>query len=112
MKYQILSITLNHGNAVFLPHGMEIAADSIREAGAKVAENMGELGLKVIAVKAIHKADITEEWEPEPEKPNLFNGNGNDPDALPKKRGPGRPKKVLAIPDMRDRTTHTERTDL
>jgi hypothetical protein len=105
MKYQIITITLNHGNAVFLPHGMEIAADSIKEAGAKVAENMGELGLKVIAVKAIHKADVTEEWEPEPEKPNLFNANGADSEALPKRRGPGRPKKVLAIPDMWDRTT-------
>ena len=107
MKYQIISITLNYGNAVFLPHGMEIAADSIKEAGAKVAENMGELGLKVVAVKAIHKADVTEEWEPEPEKPNLFNENGADTEALPKKRGPRRSKKILQITHQKSIKDHS-----
>ena len=105
MKYQILSITLKHGNAVFLPHGMEIAADDIKEAGAKVSENLLQLGLHVSAVKAIHKADVTEDWEPETEKPNLFNHGGEDQDALPRaaspKRGPRRSRKTLATTDQR-----------
>jgi hypothetical protein len=104
MKYQVLSITLDKGNAVFLPHAFELAADSLGEVGAKIEENFAELGLKVKGVRALHKSDVTEDWQREPEKPNLFNKNGKDEDALPKKRGP-KPKKALAIADMREKRT-------
>lgn len=105
MKYQILSVTLKYGNAVFLPHGMEIAADSMGEVGAKVSENLLQLGLHVSAVSAIHKADVTEQWEPQPEKPNLFNDNGKDEEVLPRTASPksARPKRVLAITDQRSK---------
>lgn len=87
-RYQIKSITLDQGNAVFLPHGMEIAADTIKQAGQKIADNLFELaGLQVKGVSAIIRRDCEEAWEAEPEKPNLFSSNGEE---LPKARR-GRP---------------------
>lgn len=83
MKYQIQSITLATGNPVFLAYPFEMSADNINDLGARVADALGQLGLDVHGVGAIYRGDIEEAWQREPEKPNLFNGGGEE---LPKQR--------------------------
>jgi hypothetical protein len=98
VKYQILSVTLAKGNPVYLTEPFEMGADNITQLGAKVSDLLFGFGLEVTGVNAVFRGDIEQAWEREPEKPNLFNGNGEDPDALPKKRGPKK-KKPLLIED-------------
>lgn len=99
MKYQVLSITLDKGNPVFLSNPFEMNAESISELGAKVADLFEDFGVKVKGINAVYRGDIEQKWEREPEKPNLFNRNGKDEEVLPKKKKP-REKKPLLITDQ------------
>lgn len=89
-RYQILEITLDKGNPVFLPHAIELSANTVSEAGERLAESLFELGVNVKGIKTLVRTEIEERWEMGAEKPNLFNNGGEDPEALPKKRR-GRP---------------------
>lgn len=89
-RYQILEITLDKGNPVFLPYVIELSANSVSEAGVRIAETLFELGVHVKSIKTLVRTEIEETWEMGAEKPNLFNNGGENPEALPKKRR-GRP---------------------
>jgi len=100
MKYQVLSITLaSHysqakGNPIYLTNPFEMSADSIHDLGQKVADMLFELGIGIAGIGAVYRGDIEQQWEREPEKPNLFNGDGEE-HALPKKRKPREKKSPL-----------------
>jgi hypothetical protein len=82
MKYQVLSIAVGQiANPVELAHSFEMSASGLSELGEQVREMFADFGLNVISVRAVHRADIYEDWIP-PEPPAaLF-----DPEDLPRQR--------------------------
>jgi len=82
MKYQILAITIgNGGNTIDLQHPFDMSADDLSQLGAKVQETFWDLGIEVASVRAVHRADVYEDWVAPDVPQELF-----APEGLPRQR--------------------------